>query len=291
MKKWFKRLLLFTVCVIVMLLVIAGGSYFMLRREPEWFSRPPMTTEVREAAVARAETQFSRVEDLATSLRAYEARRQKAIREGTTLPSAELPKPLTVRLSEVELNAVFQTFAENRGWDEDLAQYISSPTILLQDKQIVLGGKLKDLNIVTSAYFTTTIDEQGQFRLDLSRVLGGKLPLPDVLLDRYRQTVIKDLVRHLPPLQHSAKIDAKGIPNDATVQASLTKLLLQSIEHQSSEPVFFLPLLTAKGTVPVRLTDVIVTDGHIQMTIAPMSETDRAEMLTRLREPYAPGTK
>jgi len=76
------------------------------------------------------------------------------------------------------------------------------------------------------------------------------------------------------------------VPNDSTVQASLTKLLLQSIQRQPSDAVFFLPLLTAKGTVPVRLTNVQVTDQKIQMTIAPMSESERTDMLARLREPY-----
>ncbi len=119
-------------------------------------------------------------------------------------------------------------------------------------------------------------------------MLGGNLPLPDVIFDKYRKNISTSLNRNLPPLQRAAKIDKQGIPNDSTVQASLTKLLLQSIEHQPSEPVFFLPLLTAKGTVPVRLTEMVVTDGFIQMTIAPMSEIERKDMLERLRMPYPP---
>ncbi len=78
-----------------------------------------------------------------------------------------MPKPLTVRLSEDELNAVFQQFASVRGWDQSLKQYMSDPTIVLQKDRLILGGKLNELHIVASAYFSTTIDEQGQLKLDL----------------------------------------------------------------------------------------------------------------------------
>jgi len=284
--KWFKRLLMLVVCLLVMAIVISACSYYMLKRDPEWATRPPMTAQMREEAVARAQTQFSRVEELATSLRAYEARRQKAIRDGTTLPSDELPKPVTVQLTEDELNAVFQKFAKARGWDQDIKSYMSDPQIVLQKGNVILGGRLSELHVVASAYFTPAIDEKGQLKFDLVRVLGGKLPLPDVVFDKYRTTVVNALQRRLPSLQNAARIDAKGVPNDSTVQASLTKLLLQSIQHQPSDPVFFLPLLTAKGTVPVRLADVQVTDQHIQMTIAPMSEPERVAMLGKLKEPY-----
>ncbi len=284
--KWIKRLLMLVACLLAMLVVFSAGSYYMLKREPEWAQRPPMTPQMQEEAIARAQTQFARVEDLATSLRAYELRRQKAIKDGTTLPSDELPKPVTVQLTEDELNAVFQKFAKARGWDQDLQGYMSDPKIILQKDNLILGGRLSEMKVVASAYFTTSIDEDGQFKLDLVRVLGGKLPLPDVMFDKYRQKVVGALQRRLPSLQNAARIDSKGIPNDSTVQASLTKLLLQSIQHQPSDPVFFLPLLTAKGTVPVRLTDVQVTDEHIQMTIAPMSEPERVVMLGKLKEPY-----
>ncbi len=286
--KWFKRLLMLVACLMAMLIVFSAGSYYMLKRDPEWAMRPPMTVQMQDEAIARAQTQFSRVEDLATSLRAYEARRQKAIRDGTTLPSEELPKPVTVQLSEDELNAVFQKFAEARGWNQDIKAYMTDPKIILQKDNLILGGRLAEVHVVASAYFKATIDEDGQFKLDLVRVLGGKLPLPDVMFDKYRQKVVGAMQRRLPSLQSAARIDNKGIPNDSTVQASLTKLLLQSIQHQPSDPVFFLPLLTAKGTVPVRLTEVQVTDEHIQMTIAPMSEPERAAMLSKLKEPYSP---
>lgn len=284
--KWIKRLLMLLACGVTMVIVISAGSYYMLKRDPEWASRPPMTAQMREEAVARAQTQFSRVEELATSLRAYEARRQKALREGTTLPADELPKPVTVQLSEDELNAVFQKFAKARGWDEDLKSYLSDPTIILQKDNLILGGRLSELHVVASAYFAPTIDEQGKLKLDLVRVLGGKLPLPDVVFDQYRGTVVNALQRRLPAMQNAARIDSQGVPNDSTVQASLTKLLLQSIQHQLSEPVFFLPLLTGKGTVPVRLTEVKVTDQQIELTIAPMNEPERVAMLGKLKEPY-----
>jgi hypothetical protein len=229
---------------------------------------------------------LSRVADLAASLRAYEARREAAIRNGTTLPSDELPKPVTVQLSEDELNAVFHTFARSRGWDADLKQYMSDPTIVLEKDRLVLGGKLNELNIVASAYFATSITDDGQFRFDLVRVLGGKLPLPDMLFDSYRQKLENGLKRRLPPLQADARINSHGVPNDSTVQASLMELLMHSMRHEPSQPVFFLPLLSGKGTVPVKLTDVQVKDKQIQLTIAPMSESERAEMMQRLRAPY-----
>lgn len=286
--KWFKRLLLLLACVLVIVIVLSAASIYMLRSEPEWFQRPAMTEQLRSEAVARAQTQLSRITDLASSLRAYEARRQKAIREGTTLPADDLPKPLTVMLTEDELNAVFQTYAHERGWDREFNQYMADPVIVLQKDRVILGGKISELRIVASAYFGVGIDDKGQLRADMVRVLGGNLPLPDVVLDKYRSKVMSSLENRLPSLQKRAQIDSKGIPNDSTVQASLTKLMLQSIRHEAAEPVFFLPVLTAKGTVPVRLSDVQITPGQVQVTVGPMSERERDAMLERLKAPYVP---
>jgi len=273
-------------CLVVMLVVLSAASVYMLRKEPEWFQRPVMTEQVRSEAVARAQTQLSRITDLASSLRAYEARRQKAIREGTTLPADELPKPLTVLLTEDELNAVFQTYAHQRGWDREFDQLVADPVIVLQKDRVILAGKISELNIAASVYFGVGIDDKGQLRADMMRVLGGKLPLPDVVLEKYRGKVVQQLMNRLPIMQRQAKIDVRGVPNDSTVQASLTKLMLQSIKHEAAEPVFFLPVLTAKGTVPVKLTDMQISDGQLQMTLGPMSEVERDEMLARLKSPY-----
>ena len=186
--KWIKRLLLLLAIGIVMVMVVSGGSYWMLRREPDWYVKPNLTPEMRQAAAARVQREFSRVGELAADLRTYEARRQKAVREGTTLPASQVPGPITVKLTQDEINAFYSTHAKFQGWDEDLAPFVQDPQIVLQEDRLIIAGKVPELqNIIASMHFAPSVDPAGNLHVDLVRVLGGQLPLPDAMTGKYRQ--------------------------------------------------------------------------------------------------------
>jgi hypothetical protein len=286
--KWFKRLLLLLGIVFVMLVVVSAGSYWMLQREPEWYVKPTWTPEMRQAAAARAQHQFSRIGEMAADLRTYEARRQKAIREGTTLPADQVPGPMTVRLTQDEINAFYTTHAKFQGWDEGMAAYVQDPQIVLQDQRLIIAGRVPELNgVIASLYFAPSVDAAGQLHVDLVRVLGGKLPLPDAVFAKYRVKLEGAVNRRLPTWQRQARMDATGLPNDAAVSAAMAKLLLNSLHRQPADPVVFLPL-SSKGEqyIPVKLSTAHVSDGAIEFTLEPLSESQRAAVIEKVRAPY-----
>jgi hypothetical protein len=282
--KWIKRLLLLAACLLVMLLVVSAGSYYMLRRAPEWYDRPRLSLELQQAAAARAEAQFSRVEDFAAALRADEARHQHAIKTGTAVPASLEQGPITVQLSEDELNAVFKKWSVTGGWDQDIAQYVTDPTLVLQPDRLILAGKLRGVDIILSSYFAPSIDDQGLLHVDMVRVLGGKLPLPDVLFSSYRQKLLSTINRDLPFWQRQAGIDRHGVPNPSLLYAATAKMLLASMNHTPCEPVIFLPLLLDKGTVPVRIDSISITQGKIELTLAPLTESEREALVKAIKQ-------
>lgn len=286
--KWFKRILLLVAIVIVMAIVLSVASYWMLRREPEWYVKPNLTPEMRQAAAARVQHQFSRVGEMAANLRTYEARRQKAIRDGTTLPADQIPGPITVKLTQDELNAFYSTHAKFKGWDEDLAGYVTDPQIVLQPERLIIAGKVPELQgIIVSMHFAPSVDENGQLRMDLVRILGGKLPLPDSMVGKYRTKLEQKIGSNLPRWQQKATMDANGLPNEPAVSAAMAKLLLNSINQQPADSTVFLPL-SSSGTqyIPVKITAAKAAKGEIEFTLAPLSETQRAAVIEKVREPY-----
>jgi hypothetical protein len=225
---------------------------------------------------------------MAADLRAYEAKRQKALHEGTTLPANQVPGPITVRLTQEELNAFYTTNAKFRGWDDDISPYVQDPQIVLQDGRLIIAGKVAELGgIVASMHFAPSVDAAGQLHLDLVRVLGGRLPLPEAVAGGYRQKLITTVQRKLPLWQRQAKMDANGLPNEPAVSAAMAKLLMNSINQQPGDPVVFLPLSASPiQYIPVKLSDVKATDGAIEFTLEPLSESQRARVIEKIREPY-----
>jgi hypothetical protein len=286
--KWFKRILLLLALGLVMVIVLSACSYWMLRRQPEWYVPANLTPEMRQAAAARVQHEFSRVGEMAADLRAYEARRQKAVREGTTLPASQVPGPITVRLTQEELNAFYTTNARFRGWEEDISPYVQDPQIVLQDGRLIIAGKVAELGgIVASMHFAPSVDASGQLHLDLVRVLGGRLPLPEAIAGKYREKLINAVQRKLPQWQRQAKMDNNGLPNEPAVSAAMAKLLMNSINQQPGDPVVFLPLSAQPiQYIPVKLSAVAATDGAIEFTLEPLNDSQRARVIERIREPY-----
>ena len=286
--KWLKRILLLVALFIVMVLVVSAGSYWQLRREPDWYVPAKLTPEMRQAAAARVQHEFSRIGEMAADLRAYEARRQKAVREGTTLPADQVPGPITVRLTQEELNAFYGTHAKFQGWEDELGQYVQDPQIVLQDERLIIAGKVPEMQgIVASMHFAPSVDKAGQLHVDLVRVLGGRLPLPEAMIGKYRQKLVGAVKRNLPGWQRQARMDANGLPNQPAVNAAMAKLLLNSIDQQPADPVIFLPLSTSGNQyIPVKLTAATATEGAIEFTLEPLSDSQRAAIIEKVRAPY-----
>jgi hypothetical protein len=168
-------------------------------------------------------------------------------------------------------------------------QYLTEPRLVIHESRIILAGKLKELNdTVVSMHFEPTIDDDGNLRLEIARMLAGKLPLPRGVFGEYRERVTESLGRRLPMWQQLANVDASGA-NDYAVKTAMGKMLLRALSDEPTEATIFLPA-TQSGRVPVHVRDVKIEDDTLTLTVEPLNAAERSTLLARLREPYGTET-
>jgi hypothetical protein len=154
---------------------------------------------------------------------------------------------------------------------------------VLQDGRLILAGRLRDVDAVTSVHFEPNIDENGKLRLRLARVLAGKLPLPQAAFQKYQEQAAAGVQRRLPWWRRAAAIDATGVPNSSAISAAMGQLLIDVLNDQPTEPVLFVPLIDGGKTIPARLSHVKIADQSLTLTVQPMAAHERTELLRRIR--------
>jgi hypothetical protein len=284
-RSWFKRLLVAAACVAVVLVVCAVVGLTMLRGRPSWYPEQAADPAAREAAAARAENEFQRTIDWASSQQAAELRVLAGPQVSPASAPAAADRALTIHFTEQELNAAFEKWGSAYGWNDKYGQYIADPRVVLHDGRVIVAGEVKDLGTLVSLHFEPHVDPDGRAHFDLVRVLGGRLPLPQSMFDKYRRQLEQRLRSALPALQQGASIAPDGSTNEKAVNAALSKLLLHVLAGEPAEAVLFLTANRGRK-VPVRLTGVTIDGKSISVTVETQNAAERAELLRRIREPY-----
>jgi hypothetical protein len=170
------------------------------------------------------------------------------------------------------------------GWKAHWQPYLNDPEIFLADGRVILAGDLKEMRTLVSLHFRPELDEKGQLRLNLEKVLGGRLPLPDMLLGPQKDKLENALRGQLPGWQQRAKISSSGTANLDAVAAGMSKLLLAGLEDRPADNTFFLPLdYEGRKNVPVKLTKLVVDEKGVTMTAVPLNAAEREGMIKRIR--------
>ena len=88
------------------------------------------------------------------------------------------------------------------------------------------------------------VDAQtGMLNLNLTRVLGGRLPVPqEIIVSPLRDKVGSAARAYLPSWQQRAAIDVTGWVNEPAVDAALTKDAVRILNAQLVDPVLFIPV-------------------------------------------------
>jgi len=142
---------------------------------------------------------------------------------------------------------------------------------------------MKELGAVASFQFRPQLDAAGKLRLDLVRVTGGKLPLPEGAWANWRDQIVDATRKNVPKWRAQARIDSSGAANFPAMAATLSRLLFAVAEKHPTEPVLFLPLAGERDSVPVKVARVAVETGKLTLTVEPMSPAERAALLERIR--------
>ncbi len=271
-----KRILLATAFLLVLAFLMLTIAYGLAHSDPDWYQPAGLSQEMRDAASRRATNKLAELQNQAAEARALETR----IRTGRT--SATKPSEIVVSFTDDELNSFFQTWQNHLNWRASYEKHFTDPVILIREGRLILAARIKDLDIVTSIHIQPSLDADGRLKLEIVRILGGKLPLPRAILDRYSKHVVSSVAARVPAWRAWARIDDTGSANNPAIYAAMAELLINTFENRSSDAVLFVPILD-ESAVPVRIVGLEIENNALTMRVVPMSEPERAELLKSIQ--------
>jgi len=133
-------------------------------------------------------------------------------------------------------------------------------------------------------HYEPVLGDDGQLKIRLVRVQGGRLPLPKGILDAPLNKLEEIVRTRLPDCQRGAKIDGNGTGNADAIKTASLKMLLDTLENRPADASLFLPIKDKLG-LPVRITQVSIVDKTLSLGVRVMNDAESTAMMTLLREP------
>ena len=285
MRNAFRKILVVLATVLAAVVVLSAVGVAMFKGTPAWYAtaageRP--TDAQREGLARAAENKMINAQNWAATVRADAQRAQRATAATTT---ARAEASHVIEFSDHELNALFDKWSVLYGWRDKYAGYLEDPRVILQNDRLILAGRMRELGAVASFQFRPHLDPAGKLRLDIVRVTGGRLPMPEGAWVKWRDQLVNSAREHLPAWRAQARIDASGAANHPAMAATLSRLLFAVAGRQAAEPVLVLPLAGERGSVPVKVANVAVETGKLTLTVQPLTPAERTTLLQRIRAP------
>ena len=285
--KWIKRLFVLVLVLALGGATFLGTSYYLSKRKPSWYKPVAMNSREMQEAANRAVNKGIVIHNMADEAASRETAAEYARVHGSTLPASKpAVDPITVSFTQEELTAFIIRWSTLHS--EKVEKYVTDPQFVMQDGQIVFGANITELGQFGSLHLDPSIDEKGMLHLELVSIHAGSLPVPEAMVQKHLAKVQAMLREWLPAWQQSATLSASGANNDA-VKAAMTELLLNTLRHEPSPALLFMPI-DQHNTVPVKLTRVTVGAGTLTLTVEPLTARDRQNALQTIREPYGTPT-
>ena len=283
--KWLKRLL--AALVLIAILLIGAGLVLkhLSRQRPDWYPVKVMDEASRKLAANSVEDKLVGVRDWAMDATGHERNRRSGIKPGAP-GYVQAPDPVRhLTFTEAELNAVFNKWDDQMKWKQRYSHYVEDPVLVLQDEHLIMAGTIKELDMLVSIHLTPSLDADGNLRLTLDRVMGGRLPLPHALWDSYRERLANLVADRIEESRQNAAMTSDGSMNTDAMIVSMNKLLLRALNSEPADPILFFHN-DNHSNLPVKLTQVKIADKTIEMTVVLLDPTQREALLKRIREPY-----
>lgn len=284
--KWIKRIL---VAVLLLLLALGGLgllAWHLKGSRPAWYPKDAPDPAAVRAAFTSVNTKLEGVQSWIADTSIYERSRNGSRNPVSTDPTTAPSKTFTITLSAAELNAFFSNWDKKFHWGDRLSKYVSNPVLVIQDNRLILAGEVKDADTVLSVHLEPRIDDKGMLHLEVVKVMGGMLPLPQAFWDRYRQKLTGAMENKIDQLREKARLHSDGSMNTEGIAVEMNDLLIHALNGEPAEPVLFLPqdMSHANNGLPVKLTDISMKDNAITMTVVPLSPDERQSLLKHIRE-------
>jgi hypothetical protein len=280
---WLKRILLIFACLLTAVVVLCAVGIGLYRATPSWYRPVAVSPEEQADAAGRARVKLSAAVDWANKVQDQQGR----LRNGQNL-TQPLLGPQTIVITQDEINAFFDQWDDpvKNQLQDHISRFLTDGRIILLDGRIIVAGRARDSDVVISAHFEPKI-ENGKLIFQLNKILAGDLPVPRSFLAASESKLRRQVEGDLPGLSANATFDERGLANGSAMATAVCVGLLKTLDGQPADAMVFLPsdadLQDVHRGIPVRLTSIEVTDGLLTLTIAPMSDQERADELNTLQ--------
>ena len=266
------------------LLVLALGVWAIWASGmvPAWYhpfepgSRPGLAQEVEDKLIG--------LQNWAASLHAWETANSQGNRPLAKKPEDEL----TICFTQDEVNAFLGKWYGFYGYQKIDGQQLSDvflkPMVVLDSGQITIAGTVPPLSNRVVSLNIMPIVQDGGLQLKLMGVHSGKLPLPEFTWSKPRAMLVNGLASIIARYRSSAGLDKGGAANTDAVSVILAQQGIDILTGKVTQNVLFLPVVSEKSGLPVRLKSVDVSDGMLTLTTEPLTADARQRMIHHIRE-------
>jgi hypothetical protein len=288
-----KKFLKITAVVLLLLVVgLAGAGLYVWRgvkAVPAFYRSEPLEGEERLRAIESVERKVLNLQSVLD--RAYARAHadapeeaQPASRPAEQVLGVSTDEEIEVSFTGPELDTYFRKWLQETGYAPRLARYMNNPRIGIDDGRVILAGRMNEFDAVVSLYFLPVVEEDGAVHLRLDGVYAGRIPLPDMALEKFRTQVVEALGERSGELRDEADISPDGFANEAAILLSSSRQLLELFEGQEVDRLIaFLPL-PGRGFVPARVSELAVNEQDLALGVELLTEAEQADLLKELRE-------
>jgi hypothetical protein len=286
-KKWLKRILVASLVLLLAAVGVVVGLNQLRHRRPDWYPGKALDAAALNEAVQSARHKLEGFQGWAADTNAHERAQLSGRDPVETDPATPPDKTRSIALTDAELNAFFSQWDNTLNLSDKYNQYLTDPVLVLQDGRIILAANVKELDTIASVHLAPKLDDKGMLHLDIVKVMGGSLPLPQSFFGAYRDKFSRMLDARIAQESQRAKISPDGSANGAAVAAGMNLLLLHALNNEPADPVLFLPHDWAHKAdgLPVKLTAVKIENKTITLTVQPLTAQERQDLLQKLKQP------
>lgn len=291
MKKLLKWLLIVVIVLIVGLGVAGLVGWRYAHARPTWFKRPALSDVDRKIAANNADQKLLQTYSAAQEAQAAATRAERAgetagASGGAAKASLTInPAPITIELTEDELNAFYDKWEAQLGLNRRLANWVDQPTVILDANELILAATMKQEQTVMSLHFYPHLQD-GMVSLAPLEVRLGEVTLPRSIMRGYLDKFDQSRGNKYLNAAKEAEINPRGWANSKAVEAATEAFLHHVFSDEPVEPVIFLRDLRAHDRyLPMRILSLEIADKTLRATVRLMTPDEREALQQRLRGP------
>ena len=272
------------VAVLLIVLALAGGGLYVwrgIKAVPAFYQVLPLEGAARLEAIESVERKVLNLQaDLDRAYAHSQATRAPEVEEPAT--SGQGAAPILVSFTGPEIDTYFRKWLEEAGHASRIQRHMENPRIGIADGYVILGGRMPEFGAIVSMHFLPMADEKG-VRLRLEGVYAGRIRLPDMALEKFRDLSVSALGERLPELRRQAEISPEGFANEAAILAASQSQVIDLLQGQQIQPLYTFVPLPGRGLVASRITEMKINAQELVVGIELLDRQGRQQLLEQVR--------